>query len=82
MHEHLRGQLDYEDMDRSLALGSTLVEAYQTAGRLGDLLAQEVTQGRVAASELHEDAIADALVGARALDALDVLLPPGDEVSP
>ncbi|GGW16579.1 hypothetical protein GCM10018980_19970 [Streptomyces capoamus] len=33
-------------------------------------------------SELHEDAIADALVGDRALDALDVLLPPGEEVSP
>lgn len=82
VHEHLRGQLDYEDMDRSLGLWSTLVKAYQAAGRLGELLAQEVAQGRVAAGELHEDAIADALVGARALDALEVLLPPGDEVSP
>jgi hypothetical protein len=82
VHEHLRGQLDYEDMDRSLGLWSTLVKAYQAAGRLGELLAQEVAQGRVTAGELHEDAIADALVGARALDALEVLLPPGDEVSP
>ncbi|GAA1733622.1 hypothetical protein [Streptomyces yatensis] len=81
VHEHLRGQLDYEDMDRSLGLWSTLVKAYQAAGLLSDLLAQEVAQGRMAAGELDEDAIADALVGARALDELAVLLTPGDEVS-
>ncbi|MFD0228068.1 hypothetical protein ACWGPD_10105 [Streptomyces hirsutus] len=81
VHEHLRGQLDYEDMDRSLGLWSTLVKAYQAEGLLGDLLAQEVAQGRMAAGELDEDAIADALVGARALDELAVLLTPGDEVS-
>ncbi|MEV7325234.1 hypothetical protein [Streptomyces sp. NPDC093970] len=82
VHEHLRGQLDYEDVDRSLGLWTTLVKAYQAAGRLGELLAQEVAQGRVATGELDENAIADALVGARALDELKVLLPPGDEVSP
>ncbi|MER6354636.1 hypothetical protein ABT186_23160 [Streptomyces sp. NPDC001634] len=82
VHEHLRGQLDYEDMDRSLGLWSTLVKAYQAEGLLGELLAQEVAQGRVAVGELDEDAIADALVGARALDALEVLLSPGDEVIP
>jgi hypothetical protein len=82
VNEHLRGQLDYEDMDRSLGLWSTLVKAYQAKGLLGDLLAQEVAQGRVAAGELNEDAIADALVGARALDELVVLLSPGDKVSP
>lgn len=81
VHEHLRGQLDYEDMDRSLGLWSTLVKAYQAAGLLGDLLAQEVAQGRIAAGELDENAIADALVGAHALDELKVLLSPGDEVS-
>ncbi|MEV7872685.1 hypothetical protein AB0P17_42810 [Streptomyces sp. NPDC088124] len=82
VHEHLRGQLDYEDMDRSLGLWSTLVKAYQAAGLLGELLAQEVAQGRIVAGELDENAIADALVGARALDVLKVLLSPGDEVSP
>ncbi|MET8128212.1 hypothetical protein ABZV67_30865 [Streptomyces sp. NPDC005065] len=82
VHEHLRGQLDYEDMDRALGLWSTLVKAYQAEGLLGELLAQEVAGGRVPASGLDEDAIADALVGARALDVLAVLLPLGDEVSP
>ncbi|MFD5519589.1 hypothetical protein [Streptomyces sp. NPDC127066] len=82
VHEHLRGQLDYADVDRALGLWSTLVKAYQAEGRLGELLAQEVAQGRITAGELDEDAIADALVGARALDVLAVLLPPGDEVSP
>ncbi|WP_406350886.1 hypothetical protein OHB56_40890 [Streptomyces sp. NBC_01635] len=82
VHEHLRGQLDYDDMDRALGLWSTLVKAYQAKGLLGELLAQEVAQGRVAAGKLDEDAIADALVGARALDELKVLLPPGDQVSP
>ncbi|MEH0541496.1 hypothetical protein QBB31_44290 [Streptomyces scabiei] len=43
---------------------------------LGELLAKEVAQGRVRAGDLDEDAIADALVGARALDELAVLLPP------
>lgn len=81
VNEHLRGQLDYEDMDRSLGLWSTLVKAYQAAGLLGDLLAREVAQGRMPAGELDEDAVADALVGARALDELAVLLTPGDEVS-
>ncbi|MEU5633571.1 hypothetical protein ACH47C_31640 [Streptomyces rishiriensis] len=82
VHEHLRGQLDYEDMDRSLGLWSTLVKAYRAKGLLGELLAQEVAHGRIAAGELDEEAIADALVGARALDELAVLLSPGDEVSP
>ncbi|MEU9632713.1 hypothetical protein AB0D89_38965 [Streptomyces luteogriseus] len=82
VHEHLRGQLDYEDMDRSLGLWSTLVKAYRAEGLLGELLAQEVGHGRIAAGELDEEAIADALVGARALDELKVLLPPGDEVGP
>lgn len=82
VHDHLRGQLTYGDMDRSLGLWSTLVKAYQSKGVLGELLAQEVAQGRVRAGDLDEDVIADALVGARALDELAVLLPPGDEVSP
>ncbi|CAL9327498.1 hypothetical protein SUDANB106_00003 [Streptomyces sp. enrichment culture] len=82
VHEHLRGQLDYDNMDRALGLWSTLVKAYQAKGLLGALLAQEVAQGRIAASALDEDAVADALVGARALDDLKVLLSPGDEVSP
>ncbi|MGW7303382.1 hypothetical protein [Streptomyces sp. NPDC054829] len=82
VHEHLRGQLDYEAVDRALGLWSTLVKAYQVEGLLGPLLAQEVAQGRVAAVDLDEDAIADALVGARALDVLSVLLPPGDEATP
>ncbi|MGY1583251.1 hypothetical protein [Streptomyces sp. MN13] len=82
VHDHLRGQLNYGDMDRSLGLWSTLVKAYQAKGVLGELLAREVAQGRVRAGDLDEDAIADALVGARALDELAVLLSPGDEVSP
>lgn len=82
VHEHLRGQLNYGDMDRGLGLWSTLVKAYQAKGVLDELLAKEVAQGRIAAGALDEDAIADALVGARALDELAVLLPPGDEVSP
>ncbi|QWQ39576.1 hypothetical protein KME66_00010 [Streptomyces sp. YPW6] len=82
IHDHLRGQLNYGDMDRSLGLWSTLVKAYQAKGVLGELLAKEVTHGRVGARELNADAIADALVGARALHELAVLLPPGDEVSP
>ncbi|MFF9757561.1 hypothetical protein ACF1FC_33145 [Streptomyces sp. NPDC014344] len=82
VHEHLRGQLDYDDMDRALGLWSTLVKAYQAKGLLGALLAEEVARGRIAASALDEDAVADALVGARALDELAVLLSPGDEVSP
>ncbi|MFI9835251.1 hypothetical protein ACIHIX_47195 [Streptomyces sp. NPDC051913] len=81
VHDHLRGQLNYGDMDRSLGLWSTLVKAYQAKGVLGELLAKEVAQGRIRAGDLDEDAIADALVGARALDELAVLLPPGDEVS-
>ncbi|MEH0612292.1 hypothetical protein [Streptomyces scabiei] len=81
VHDHLRGQLNYGEMDRSLGLWSTLVKAYQAKGVLGELLAKEVAQGRVRAGDLDEDAIADALVGARALDELAVLLPPGDEVS-
>ncbi|WP_030658572.1 MULTISPECIES: hypothetical protein [Streptomyces] len=81
VHEHLRGQLEYDDMDRALGLWSTLVKAYQAKGLLGELLAKEVAQGRIAAGALDEDAIADALVGARALDELKVLLSPGDEVS-
>ncbi|MGW4490472.1 hypothetical protein [Streptomyces sp. NPDC004376] len=81
VHEHLRGQLDYEDTDRALGVWSTLVKAYQARGLLGELLAQQVAQGRVAAGALDENAIADALVGARALDELAVLLAPGDEVS-
>ncbi|MEU7414640.1 hypothetical protein AB0B40_35985 [Streptomyces sp. NPDC042638] len=56
-------QLDYEDMDHSLGLWSTLVKAHQAPGRLGEPLAEEVAQGRIAAGELHEDAIADALSG-------------------
>ena len=82
VHEHLRGQLDYDDMDRALGLWSTLVKAYQAKGLLGELLAKEVAQNRIGAGALDEDAIADALVGARALDELTVLLSPGDEVSP
>ncbi|MFF9186423.1 hypothetical protein [Streptomyces misionensis] len=82
VHDHLRGQLNYGDMDRSLGLWSTLVKVYQAKDVLGELLAKEVAQGRVRAGDLDEDAIADALVGARALDELAVLLPPGDEVSP
>ncbi|MFI9358502.1 hypothetical protein [Streptomyces lydicus] len=82
VHEHLRGQLDYEGMDRALGLWSTLVKAYQAKGLLGELLAQEVAKGRVSARELDEDAIADALVGARALDELVVLLSPGDAQNP
>ncbi|MCX5450279.1 hypothetical protein [Streptomyces nigrescens] len=82
VHDHLRGQLNYGDMDRSLGLWSTLVKAYQAKGVLGELLAKEVAQSRVRAGDLDEDAIADALVGARALDELAVLLPPGDEMSP
>ncbi|SDP61514.1 hypothetical protein SAMN04487981_1292 [Streptomyces sp. cf386] len=82
VHDHLRGQLNYGDMDRSLGLWSTLVKAYQAKGVLRELLAQEVAQGRIGAGDLDEDAIADALVGARPLDELAVLLTPGDEVSP
>ncbi|KAB1987419.1 ATP-binding protein [Streptomyces triticiradicis] len=82
VHDHLRGQLNYGDMDRSLGLWSTLVKAYQAKGVLGELLAKEVAQGRIRAGDMDADAIADALVGARALDELAVLLPPGDEVSP
>ncbi|MEV6782737.1 hypothetical protein [Streptomyces sp. NPDC051098] len=82
VHDHLRGQLNYGDMDRSLGLWSTLVKAYQAKGVLGELLAKEVVQGRIRAGKLDEDAIADALVGARALDELAALLPLGDEVSP
>lgn len=81
VHEHLRGQLNYGDMDRGLGLWSTLVKAYQAKGVLGELLAKEVAQGRIASADLDEDSIADALVGARALDELAVLLSPGDEVS-
>jgi hypothetical protein len=82
VNEHLRGQLDYGDTDRSLGLWSTLVKAYQSRGLLGELLAQEIARGRIVAGEVDENAVADALVGARALDELKVLLPPGDEVSP
>jgi len=82
VHDHLRGQLNYTDMDRSLGLWSTLVKAYQAKGVLGELLAKEVAQDRIRAGDLDEDAIADALVGARALDELAVLLPPGGEESP
>ncbi|WP_168724366.1 hypothetical protein [Streptomyces sp. A1547] len=82
VHDHLRGQLDYDDEDRGLGLWSTLVKAYQAKGLLGELLAKEVAQDRISASALDADAIADALVGARALDVLDMLLSPGDEVSP
>ncbi|MEU4259638.1 hypothetical protein AB0B42_26445 [Streptomyces fradiae] len=82
VHDHLRGQLGYDDEDRGLGLWSTLVKAYQAKGLLGELLAKEVAQDRIAASTLDVDAIADALVGARALDVLAVLLSPGDEVSP
>ncbi|SEE37195.1 hypothetical protein [Streptomyces sp. KS_5] len=82
VHDHLRGQLGYDDEDRGLGLWSTLVKAYQAEGKLGELLAKEVTQDRVPASALNVEAIADALVGARALDVLAVLLSPGDEVSP
>jgi hypothetical protein len=78
VHDHLRGQLPYEDVDRNLGLWSSLVNAYQAKGLLGDLLAQGITGGRVAAGDLDHDAIADALVGARALDELAVLLTPGD----
>jgi hypothetical protein len=81
VHDHLRGQLPYQDVDRNLGLWSSLVNAYQAKGLLGELLAREITGGRVAAGELDQDAIADALVGARALDELAVLLTPGDEVS-
>nr|WP_257101877.1 hypothetical protein [Streptomyces sp. alain-838] len=82
VHDHLRGQLDYDDEDRGLGLWSTLVKAYQAKGLLAELLAKEVAQDRVPAASLDADAIADALVGARALDVLTVLLPPGDKVSP
>jgi len=82
VHDHLRGQLDYDNEDRGLGLWSTLVKAYQAKGLLGELLAKEVAQDRIAASTLDVDAVADALVGARALDVLAVLLSPGDEVSP
>ncbi|MEU2232259.1 hypothetical protein [Streptomyces vietnamensis] len=82
VHDHLRGQLNYGDMDRSLGLWSTLVKAYQAKGVLRELLAQEVAQGRVRVGDLDEDAIADALVGARALDELAVLLTPGDNPNP
>jgi hypothetical protein len=81
VHDHLRGQLPYRDMDRNLGLWSSLVNAYQAKGLLGELLAQEITGGRITAGDLDQDAIADALVGAGALDELAVLLTPGDEVS-
>ncbi|MEV0898224.1 hypothetical protein [Actinoplanes sp. NPDC049802] len=79
VHDHLRGQLPYDDADRALGLWSTLVNAYQAAGLLAELLATEVTGGRIPAANLDEDAVADALVGAGSLDPLGVLLVPGDE---
>ncbi|MFH9118430.1 hypothetical protein [Streptomyces globisporus] len=82
VHDHLRGQLTYGDMDRNLGLWSTLVKAYQAKGLLGELLAKEVAHDRVRAGDLDEDAIADALVGARPLDELAALLTPGAEASP
>jgi hypothetical protein len=81
VHDHLRGQLGYDDEDRGLGLWSTLVKAYQDRGLLTELLATEIAQGRVPADSLNADAIADALVGAQPLDVLAELLPPGDEVS-
>ncbi|WP_327652055.1 hypothetical protein [Micromonospora aurantiaca] len=78
VHEHLRGQLAYDDEDRALGLWSTVVKAYQTAGRLAAALAADITKGRVSAAELDEAGIADALVGAGPLDPLAVLLTPGE----
>ncbi|MFF2821320.1 hypothetical protein ACFVT9_38080 [Kitasatospora cineracea] len=82
VHDHLRGQLGYDDEDRGLGLWSTLVKAYQSNGVLGELLATEVAKDRMPASALNVDAVAEALVGARSLDVLAVLLSPGDPATP
>jgi hypothetical protein len=82
VHDHLRGQLVYESIDRSLGLFSTLVQTYQDQGLLGALLAEEITGGRVAATDLDSAGIADALVGAGPLDPLIPLLNHGDPASP
>lgn len=78
VHEHLRGQLAYDDEDRALGLWSTVVKAYQSAGRLAAALAADITKGRLSAAELDEAGIADALVGAGPLDPLAALLTPGE----
>jgi hypothetical protein len=82
VHDHLRGQLVYENIDRSLGLFSTLVQAYQDQGLLGALLAEEITAGRASAADLDTEGIADALVGAGPLDPLIPLLQPGDPATP
>ncbi|MGV9409748.1 hypothetical protein ACWDOP_07530 [Nocardia sp. NPDC003693] len=82
VHDHLRGQLGYDDEDRALGLWSTVVKAYQADGLLCDLLAEAVTNGRIAPNSLNESVIADALVGAQPLDVLAILLSPGDPACP
>lgn len=75
IHDHLRGQLHFEDGDRSLGLWTLVLTAYQEANQLTVLLASEAAKGRVEASDLDEPGIVDALVGAGPLDPLEPLLP-------
>ncbi|MEV3951944.1 hypothetical protein AB0K57_30570 [Streptomyces halstedii] len=82
IHDHLRGQLLFEDEDRSLGLWTLLVTAYQEANLLTSLLAGELTGGRVEPSSLDEPGIVDALVGAGPLDPLAALLPTDVEPAP
>ncbi|WP_199755017.1 hypothetical protein [Amycolatopsis sp. WAC 04197] len=82
VHDHLRGQLVYDDEDRGLGIWSTIVNAYQAKGLLTELLAKEITKGRIVASDLDHAAVADALVGAGPLEPLGKLLVPGEEASP
>lgn len=83
VHDHLRGQLAFVDTERSLALWSSIVKAYQDNDLLADLLLNQAAQeGSAPDIVLDTVALADALLGSGPLEPLAALLPATEPVTP